>query len=379
MTCSSSQSPSVRSARAFTLVEVMVGILILGLGILGLGAIFPAVAIQQRGAADAVEGQTAADAAESIIRGHEQLNLYVPETGASVAIYGGWASALINPGIGKVWDSGDPTQNLVQIDLQTGDLTVGDSSNTLVTTPWQQRLFPAVTPAANANPFAGARFVWDIAARRAKRADYRNPPHASVSTPKWNEREYLQDRVQVALFIRRIDTGIRFRPGNAYVPVAEDAGTGLPTLDGVGLPTNAAPHYAPIRVTQLKPDYSPFPGGQASVPLGARISRVLLNDQAPPPAGMTAATVDAAIGQVGQKFVVQIGGDGDIDVTGLVVTVTRVERTASAPFFSILTIDPPIPHDEFSDVGYGPSAPALFTAQPPVAVRFYTLRDGGVN
>ncbi|MFN9951596.1 MAG: prepilin-type N-terminal cleavage/methylation domain-containing protein, partial [bacterium] len=60
--------------RAFTLIEVLLGVLILGLGLLGLASVFPLVVKQQRAAQDVVRGVAAAGGAEAVLRGHSVLN-----------------------------------------------------------------------------------------------------------------------------------------------------------------------------------------------------------------------------------------------------------------------------------------------------------------
>ena len=54
-----------RVALGFTILEIMISVLILGLGLLGLGALFPVVIRSQRLGADASYGAIAADAARA--------------------------------------------------------------------------------------------------------------------------------------------------------------------------------------------------------------------------------------------------------------------------------------------------------------------------
>ena len=57
----------------FSLVEVLIAILILGLGMLGLAAVFPVVIAQQREAVDTVRGEAAASTAEAIVRSMNEV------------------------------------------------------------------------------------------------------------------------------------------------------------------------------------------------------------------------------------------------------------------------------------------------------------------
>lgn len=369
--------------RAFTLVEVLVGILILGLGLLGLGAIYPAVAIQQRGASDAVEGQAAADAAEAFFKGNGWLNRRSaqPATLTDPRIVQGWDAALLANGGGKgrgwrsIEDDGssnfDP--RLISLDGSTGDITIGapgaqagydfpdNATDNLLVISARDRLMPRVSN-ASVTPFGDARFVWDAAARRVDRTSPLRLPATNRTI-----REKLQDVVQVAVFVRRLDPGIRNREGVQYVPVAQTE-DGLASLDGVGTggPADGA-NYAPIRLMELVPSADAFPQG-TGIPANAMIRYVHLSDSAPVSVGMTADSVDTAIGQVGQKFAL---------ADGTVVTVLSVQRDARLQR-NVLRIDPEVPNWAFNIRPNEPEGiPALFTAQPPVAVRVFTLRDGG--
>ena len=62
-----------KTHRAFTLIEVLIAILILALGLLGLGAVFPVVITQQRNANAVVEGESVASMAESIVRSSNEV------------------------------------------------------------------------------------------------------------------------------------------------------------------------------------------------------------------------------------------------------------------------------------------------------------------
>jgi prepilin-type N-terminal cleavage/methylation domain-containing protein len=62
----------VRAARAFTLVEVLMAVLVLAIGLLGLGAVLPMVVKQQRDSADSTFGQLAADSARTLFQSERQ-------------------------------------------------------------------------------------------------------------------------------------------------------------------------------------------------------------------------------------------------------------------------------------------------------------------
>ena len=60
--------------RGFTLIEVLIGILILAIALLGLGAVIPVVVKAQRQASDATQGLVAIEAAEGYLRNSAELN-----------------------------------------------------------------------------------------------------------------------------------------------------------------------------------------------------------------------------------------------------------------------------------------------------------------
>jgi len=155
-------------SRGFSLVEVLVAVLVLALGLLGLGAVFPMVVRQQRIATQTTLGLSAMEAVERILvnnanfapdgPGWQALRTYVVNSGGKD---GDWVPVVPHPA--------------------TGNYTLAPN----VVLPLSQRLYPL--------PFSSQsdpRFVWDIAARIA---DPRDPASPMI----------------VAVFLRPIDAGIR--------------------------------------------------------------------------------------------------------------------------------------------------------------------------
>ncbi len=58
-----------RIRRAFSLIEILIAVIILGLGLLGLAALFPVVIREQRIGTDNVLGVTVANSARAIVDG----------------------------------------------------------------------------------------------------------------------------------------------------------------------------------------------------------------------------------------------------------------------------------------------------------------------
>ena len=80
-------------ARAFTLVEVLMGILILALALLGIGAVIPVVVRTQKAATDATHGVSVANAAESLLASRADINRLTGGPGTRR----GWGSWLLDP------------------------------------------------------------------------------------------------------------------------------------------------------------------------------------------------------------------------------------------------------------------------------------------
>jgi prepilin-type N-terminal cleavage/methylation domain-containing protein len=240
--------------RAFSLIEVLISVVVLGLGLLGLAAVFPVVLAQQRSVTDASVGVSVERSAVAFLRGavtraneagntnaagRRGWNVLLGDTQWSRlptgSRHGPWTTATISAGAsGQAAGFGmDPTD---------GALYLGGSASHLERIPVGARLSP--TPyTSEAQP----RFVWDFVPRRV---DQGRPGTDA------------DDAVQVAVFVRRLDAGLRLSPGvtlsdaltggmpgapatpdqNRRVAVAVDA-SGRPANDGVGV---TGRNYSPI-------------------------------------------------------------------------------------------------------------------------------------
>jgi len=315
-----------RGIRAFSLIEVLIAVLILAIGMLGLGAIFPVVIKQQRQATEATLGLTAASAARLELINNGSLYgapLIVP-TGGS-----------IEPGPTPPWtafldtlnrpprDAGKPKAPTVEV--ATGRISLGGGGAGLI--PMAARLFPA--PHSGSQP----RFVWDLLGR-------------SVTG----------GQIEVFIFVRPIDPNIRVRPGS--------------TLSDMLAPRNAAGDLLdPLALAVAVDKISKLPTltgtGEYSLPVSLAVRNGAFNDTDADRTNdrnritLRASTAEertlaAAATRVNQKL---------IDVLGNVYTVTGIPKDASDPY--TVLIDPPVP----ADVLNASSLERVhFTPQIPVAV-----------
>lgn len=233
-------------------------IFVLALGLLGLGALIPGIIREQRVASDRTLGIVVANDARAYLTARADLvRLGLrPQPGIGLGTtagrrygFGAW---LLDDAWSETyaWDL-----NSIDTDLyeDEGHMVIGARVDRVdpARIPLGDRLYP--TPASNLD---APQFVWDFVARRLpptetdgygllEDSDYT----LTTGTPKqWRA------GLEVAVFVRRVDTGIRVRPGqtayglmlgfsgNPIMPVGLDS-NGLPT--GAGADTGQDQIYAP--------------------------------------------------------------------------------------------------------------------------------------
>jgi len=220
----------------FTLVEVLLGIIILAIGLLGLAAVFPLVVKQQREAQDTVVGVASARGAEAIIAANVGLNSPLTTGGWAKLSWEMYKQAFNNKDSGRI-----PWKNVFQ-QLGTTNAIYDDAGvfrinsdqgqqNDVVIKP-AERLFPAAS--SGASPL----FVWDMAPALAS-------PVTATALPALPTFQPLR----VTVFVRRVDPGIRVPAnktlaqllidgkdgtGQTVTPVATDA-DGNATQNGLGV------------------------------------------------------------------------------------------------------------------------------------------------
>lgn len=258
-TTSRMQRQRARAVAAFTLIEVLMSIFVLALGLLGLGAIIPGIIREQRVASDRTLGIVVANDAKAYVSARADLGrLGLPPAGSGGTGLGSTAGRSYGLGVwlrDSQW-SRTYTWDLNSIDTNdyedAGSVVIGRrvGSTDPALIPLSDRLYPSPASGLDA-----PQFVWDFVARRL-------PPTESggyalladsglgllSGTP-----EQWRTGVEIAVFVRRVDTGIRVRPGETGFGIMLDpGGPTLPVgiseaglLTGAGADTSQGQIYAP--------------------------------------------------------------------------------------------------------------------------------------
>ncbi len=327
---------------AFTLVEVLIAVLVLALGLLGLAAVFPVVVHEQRTASDAIQGSSVLNSTMTYLSAQGLLN----EPGDDK----GWRRLLRESTWSPdgEWVTPDMLAGIFGVDRLTGMMSLGDGTvignPPPIFLPVGERLFPW------ADGPGGPRFVWDFVARRVPAG------RAGVRVDDW---------IQIAVFLRRIDAGIRIPPGatlgavlqggvvarDRRVPVAVDS-RGRPTYRGSD--ENNAPNYAvPSEIFVVGFGRDEFGRSRSDLPIFDGTYPVQWQ----------------LLMQVGQKFV---------DITGQVHTVVGFwddpEDAGEDP--NAARITPAFSSEALAIFAAtsGPGLQLVMTPQTPAAVSVVTIR-----
>jgi prepilin-type N-terminal cleavage/methylation domain-containing protein len=372
----------VHRVRAFTLIEVMIAVLILALGLLGLGAIIPVIVHEQRRSSEATLGVAAANGAEAYIRSRFDLEPALGRSGWDRWFDSGnnglsaWSPvapqvtppALVNAPNAYKWVTLVTSGAIKELNLipdsatntPAGHMTLWSNSAPTGQTPVydrpiaisvQDRLWPTRASQATNTATGDANrplFVWDFVGRRL-------PGRAADSPAVWPSPEPQQ--IQIAVFVRRIDPGIRIPRGAALADVVSDNLTNSPNspdaraavaTNTLGRPTNTG-----IDQTGT-PRYSPIVQVDAQAPTGGRRDRITILSTDP--------VYIEQLNQPGQRLV---------DNLGNIYTVRgAIEGSGGRE----LIVNPPVAAGISSDRrALNAIKQVIFTPQIPAAVHLFTL------
>ncbi len=345
-------------APAFTLLEVLIGILILALALLGLGAVIPVVVRTQKLATDATSCVTAANDMAAYLKSRTDLDRLTQGT-----LRAGWGVWLLDQNWSPATTGAAQDRFLweplaaTELDPATGEFSLAESPGdppTIIAVG--DRLWPS-RRADGADPI----YVWDVIGRRVLVAS---------GQPM---------KLQLAIFLRRIDMNVAipitsnpndyqftlydvltgtlplnhvpaapatFPVAARRLPVAIDANTGMPTHNGVITPNGA---YSAPRVATVKFADPP-----------RKADRLILDGTNPP----------------GTFELISLPGQKLVDNLGNVYTVLGLDERNPG----VLIIDPPAPvwvNDRYDTLGR-PHPLGMNTAQTFRQVAFTPQVPGSV-
>lgn len=401
----------MNTRKAFTLLEILISVVVLAIGLVGAVAIFPAVIDLQRRAQDSVIGTAAASSAEAQINAalvenesvvwldrddwtslygsadFDYLDQFPPidvltrDRGISVrdtrTPSGGPPQVILD----FLWEADWEWENVNALDelQETGDLVLGggdsfrpinqDNNETVLPT---YRLDLASRLLPDSSTTSDPRYVYDIVVRRAD---------SGVGSPPRGDRRRYEKRlplsrldevpVQITIFTRRVDRGIRVPAGVSL----RDSLTGArgvasrdqryPLAVSVNDRALAVPNgkgndpevvYSHPLEVMLRTESFGQSDPNTNVydlfnPEEIRIRQRPIDDE----------TVTEVLSKVGQMFV---------DNQGVVRTVTGITtKSVDGDDTDLLIIDPP-----FSTNNTEVFRQIIFTPQVPVGVRVVTTR-----
>lgn len=220
---------TARRRGGFSLIEILIAVVVLALGLLGVGAVFPVVIRSQRQSQDVINGQIASRAAVSYVTGRRDLTLSLRNLAYDMNLDGNEDAAprfAATPWF--VWS--ETAANLGSLDPATGIMTLPHPVSGALFVPITDRMFPAPF-----TPGIDPQYVWDIALRRKA--------EGGAQAVVFTRRIDAQVSVAQGWTLSHVLVGRGVASGQRRRPVATDPG-GQPTGNGVGA-------YSRVRVIEL--------------------------------------------------------------------------------------------------------------------------------
>lgn len=190
------------AAAGFTLIEVLISIIILALGLLGIGVVFPVVIRQQRISTDEVAGilmaRNTADAFQIRLDNNTVWSKWRGYMWGGADPYGS-PTLPSDPYREGVWTR-------PEIDSDTGDMELTPSGNPATVNATERLIFSVESRVDD-----DETYVWDMAMQPVYDGDD----------------NIFNDRMRIAVFVRRIDARTR----EDGLPAAMESNTRLPAVD----------------------------------------------------------------------------------------------------------------------------------------------------
>lgn len=323
--------------RGFSLIEVLIAVVVLALGLLGVGAVFPVVIRSQRQSQDVIMGKVASRAATAYILGRKDLVASLRELAYdSMDNNKPEDPPVYEASPWHTWKSSggtlDPATGLIELPNPDPDF-----STTKIYIPVADRLFPSADT-ENLDP----QYVWDIALRRKK-----------------------EGGAQVVVFTRRIDSQIAIRDditlsdallrrfsGEERLPVAVGAGddSGIPSNTGRGA-------YSFIRRVEMVNWGGDLTDGERDRSL------IMVGATTDETDASTRFAVYRRAEIVGQRLVDNLGNT--YTVTGTITAQASADDGGKATW---IQVDPPISYKLIRQQLDGAKIELLMTPQVPAAV-----------